>query len=82
MLKPLIGGLRYRGSPTGLWVNYFMAWVAYSHSRDTWNWLWFSRGGVHWVKCLIAIFQGISASIGEIFAVAGGLGDGVSFYGF
>ena len=78
--------LRYGGLPTRLWVNYFVAWMACGHSRDTWDWLWFSRrvggGGAHWVGCLMAVFQGIFASIDKIFVVAGGLDTGVSFYGF
>ena len=34
------------------------------------------------MECLMAIFQGIFASVGKIFIVAGGLGTGISFYEF
>ena len=53
----------------------------YNGSRDICGWLWSSRGVVHSGKDLVSVFQGFSASTGEAYILAGGLGTGLSFYG-
>ena len=37
-----------------------------------WGWCWFSCGVARARGCLIPVFQGFSASIGEAFILAGG----------
>ena len=44
-----------------------------------WGWLWCSCGAAHWGRGLISVFGERSASVGEVFIFAGGLGAGLSF---
>ena len=52
-----------------------------SGSRGIWGYLWFSCGVAHGGGGLISVFQGLSASAGGAFILAGGMGAGLSFYG-
>ena len=51
-------------------------------SRGIWGWLWFSWGWRTVGEGFVSVFWEFFASIGGAFILAGGLGTGLSFYGF
>ena len=70
--------LSFKGPETSYIQKYLLT---DSHSKNVWDWIYFSCEIAHYEKSFASVFQEWLTSIKKNLIVAGGLGTGLSLYG-